>query len=141
MAHGPSCSVACGIFPDQGSNPCPLHWQADSQPLHHQRSPTTLLKSRGWGKIGWELPLSFSTIGTATGTCGLVLGCRHIILHHKLQIPFFVYSGKQSLVWHEMTCCGLERHQSSENTLRFGCSEFWSWFCFILFDLEDLIKM
>ena len=22
--------AACGIFPDQGSNPCPLHWQADS---------------------------------------------------------------------------------------------------------------
>ena len=20
------CSVACGIFPDRGSNPCPLHW-------------------------------------------------------------------------------------------------------------------
>ena len=40
VAHGPSCSVACGIFPDQDSNPCPLHWQADSQPLHHQGSPT-----------------------------------------------------------------------------------------------------
>ena len=40
VAHGPSCSVACGIFPDQGSNPCPLHWQADSQPLRHQGSPT-----------------------------------------------------------------------------------------------------
>ena len=39
VAHGPSCSVACGIFPDQGSNPCSLHWQADSQPLHHQGSP------------------------------------------------------------------------------------------------------
>ena len=39
VAHRPSCSVACGIFPDQGSNPCPLHWQADSQPLHHQGSP------------------------------------------------------------------------------------------------------
>ena len=25
VAHGPSRSVACGIFPDQGSNPCPLH--------------------------------------------------------------------------------------------------------------------
>ena len=25
VAHGPSCSTACGIFPDQGSNPCPLH--------------------------------------------------------------------------------------------------------------------
>ena len=25
-----SCPAACGIFLDQGSNPCPLHWQADS---------------------------------------------------------------------------------------------------------------
>ena len=39
VAHGLSCSVACGIFPDQGSNPCPLYWQADSQPLRHQGSP------------------------------------------------------------------------------------------------------
>ena len=39
VAHGPSRSVACGILPDQGSNPCPLHWQADSQPLRHQGSP------------------------------------------------------------------------------------------------------
>ena len=39
VAHGPSCSVACGILPDQGSNLCPLHWQADSQPLRHQGSP------------------------------------------------------------------------------------------------------
>ena len=30
VAHGLSCSVACGIFLDQGLNPCPLHWQADS---------------------------------------------------------------------------------------------------------------
>ena len=22
-------------LPRPGSNPCPLHWQADSQPLHH----------------------------------------------------------------------------------------------------------
>ena len=28
--HGLSCFVGCGIFPDQGLNPCPLHWQADS---------------------------------------------------------------------------------------------------------------
>ena len=39
VAHGPSCSVACGILPDQGSNPCPLHWQADSQPLRQRGSP------------------------------------------------------------------------------------------------------
>ena len=30
VAHGLSCSAACGILPDQGSNPCPLHWQVDS---------------------------------------------------------------------------------------------------------------
>ena len=40
VAHGPSRSAARGILPDQGSNPCPLHWQADSQPLRHQGSPT-----------------------------------------------------------------------------------------------------
>ena len=39
VAHGPSCSAARGIFPDQGSNPCPLHRQADSQPLRHQGNP------------------------------------------------------------------------------------------------------
>ena len=27
IAHGLSCSMVCGIFLDQGSNPCPLHWQ------------------------------------------------------------------------------------------------------------------
>ena len=24
------CCAACGIFPDQGPNPCPLYWQDDS---------------------------------------------------------------------------------------------------------------
>ena len=46
VAHGPRCSAACGIVPDQGSNPCPLHWQADSQPLRHQGSPTPILFDR-----------------------------------------------------------------------------------------------
>ena len=45
VAHGPSCSAACGIFPDQGSNPCPLHWEADSQPLHHQGSRSYIFLS------------------------------------------------------------------------------------------------
>ena len=39
VAHGPSCSATCGIFLDQGSNLCPLHWQADSYPLCHQGRP------------------------------------------------------------------------------------------------------
>ena len=47
VAHGPSCSVACGIFPHQGSNPCLLHWQADPELLRHQGSPlSTFLKHK-----------------------------------------------------------------------------------------------
>ena len=42
VAHGPSRSTARGILPDQGSNPRPLHRQADSQPLRHQGSPQIL---------------------------------------------------------------------------------------------------
>ena len=58
VAHGPSCSTACGIFPDQGSNPCPLHWQADSQPLGHQGSPYLL----------WFIINPASSINTITNT-------------------------------------------------------------------------
>ena len=39
MAHGLSCSAACGIFPDQESNSGPLQWQEDSLSLDHQGSP------------------------------------------------------------------------------------------------------
>ena len=41
MAHEHTCSVACGILLDQGSNLCLLHWQADSQPLDHQGNPNS----------------------------------------------------------------------------------------------------
>ena len=45
-AHRLSCSSACGIFLDQGSNPCLLHWQADSSPLSHQGSLVRFFKSK-----------------------------------------------------------------------------------------------
>ena len=38
-AHGLSCSAACGVFLDQGSDPCLLPWQVDSYSLSHQGSP------------------------------------------------------------------------------------------------------
>ena len=40
---GRGCSEACGIFVDQGSNLCLLHWQVDSLPLRHQESPPLLV--------------------------------------------------------------------------------------------------
>ena len=42
MLHGHSCSTAHGIFPHQGSSPCPLHWQVDSQPPDHEGSPNII---------------------------------------------------------------------------------------------------
>ena len=39
VAHGLRISVACGIYPDEGSNLCLLHWQVDSLPLSHQGRP------------------------------------------------------------------------------------------------------
>ena len=44
MALGLSCSKVYGIFLDQGSNLCSLHWQVDSQPLDLQGSPVGVFK-------------------------------------------------------------------------------------------------
>ena len=87
VAHGPIRSAACGIFPDQGSNPCPLHWQADSQPLRHQGSPDPLflffifnLKlSSFWVKVKlpnlymWQLH-DVVNQGGGSRLCGVVMG-------------------------------------------------------------------
>ena len=43
VARGFSCSMVCGILQDQGSNPCLLHWQADSWSLSHQGSSNIFL--------------------------------------------------------------------------------------------------
>ena len=41
--HGLCCSMACGVFVDQGWNWCPLNCKADSSgPLKHQGSPTAM---------------------------------------------------------------------------------------------------
>ena len=44
VVHEFSGSMACGIFVDQGSNRCLLHWLEASLPLSHQGSPNFSLK-------------------------------------------------------------------------------------------------
>ena len=41
VAHGLCCSTTCGIFLDQGLNPCLLHWQVGSLPLSHREAPVS----------------------------------------------------------------------------------------------------
>ena len=81
VAHGPSRSTACGILTDQGSNPCPLHWQADSQPLHHQGSPL-----KGFLIVLLGLLPTFLIIASM-GEHLLCVGSAHFILGFPLQCP------------------------------------------------------
>ena len=55
VVHRFSCPAACGIFPDQGSNLCLLHWQADSLPLSHQGSPVLLFNIYLFSCSMWDL--------------------------------------------------------------------------------------
>ena len=61
VAHGPSRSAACGILPDQVSNPRPLHWQADSQPLRHQGSPKCFISLKNFSGVIWTAVAFFSS--------------------------------------------------------------------------------
>ena len=57
-AQGLSCSIACGIFPDQGSNLWLLHLPANSLPLSHQGSPVNaFLTSLGLNYVTCEMEL------------------------------------------------------------------------------------
>ena len=68
VAHRPSCSTACGILLDQGSNLCPLHWQVDSQPLYHQGSPFLVFK---------ELLQNMYSLSFLSNTCVHI--CAHML--------------------------------------------------------------
>ena len=103
VAHGPSCSAACGIFPDQGSNPCPLHWQADSQPLHHQGKPRKSL---------FETFIFFFIFVFISLTLGG--GSKRILLASlvaqwlRICLPM-QGTWVRALVWEDPTCCGATR--------------------------------
>ena len=64
LVHRLSCSVACGIFSDQGSNPRPLHWQVDSLPLYHLGSPSLLSDITSLFLHHLELSLQFQVACT-----------------------------------------------------------------------------
>ena len=146
VAHGLSCPEACGIFPDQGLNPCFLHWQADSLPLSHQGSPGSILFAilrTSWiwmlvflPKLGKFSAIIFSN-KISTPFSRPLLGAYKVkvclVLSHKLlkpssQYSFFfsfccsnwAYSIALSVSWLHVVChCG----EGSGTPLQYSCLE------------------
>ena len=80
VAHGLSCCEACGIFPDQGSNSCPLHWQADFFFLVYFLAALGLrCCPRAFSSCG-ELGLLFVVVR------GLLIAVASLVAEHGLQV-------------------------------------------------------
>ena len=98
VAHGLSCSTACGLFPDQGSNRSHLHWQVDSYPLNHQRRPWAILRTENLSKMfsGKQKCLQFVKI---LGKSDSLIGCNFKACLHDLffflilRIVLLIYKG------------------------------------------------
>jgi len=60
------CSPACGIFPYPESNPCLLHWQAESLPLSHQESPQLSILNIAVYTCPSQTPYSFPHLPPAS---------------------------------------------------------------------------
>ena len=69
VEHRLSCPVQCGIFPDQGLNLCPLDWQADSYPLHHQGSLVDIFERKA--ELDEFLPLPPAPSAESWGQGGM----------------------------------------------------------------------
>ena len=108
-ANGHSCSAARGIFPDQGWNPCPLHWQADSQPLHHEGSPWSLDLTPALQVFHDSL---WEGIYKMRGPIWLGVGQSHPCFLRKqgpwitnFNIVWIINKGGQKIkLWHDLSC-------------------------------------
>ena len=69
VAHGLSCSAACGIFPDQGSNPCPRHALAVVQRVEYFYVATVSTSGSTAAAGRAEMELSVMSQGLGTTEC------------------------------------------------------------------------
>ena len=122
VAHGLSCSAACGIFPDQGSNLRPLHWQADSQPLRHQGSPGVLtLRKLQFLATAPSCPSSSLSSPLLTLSPGLqVLGASPDPTVRDRPLGRFPH-GARSRVWSWVSLCGCLLHANCSAVISAAC--------------------
>ena len=107
------CSTACGIFPDQGSNPCFLHWQVDPSLLsqqgspgdeyfetHHYRSFYLFCLERV--TLPWAVSLDIQYILNKTDVSEICMIDFSVWLHEAVSIPFIIKER------HEFSCPKIE---------------------------------
>ena len=113
VAHRLSCPAAYGILPDQGLNPCPLHCQADSQPLEHQGSPflnswglyySTNILIQFWVLISWIL----------NGTEDEMVRWHHQLDGHEFEQVSGVRDGQGSLTCYSSWGCKVWHNWATE---------------------------
>ena len=90
-AHGLRCSASCGIFANQGLNPCCLHWQVDAIHCANREVPKTSILIRKmpaenkWALMGQQLRGVVGSGGTSKVLLELGRGSSSLSLHQKLQ--------------------------------------------------------
>ena len=92
-------------FPDQGSNPCPLHWKADSQPLDHQGNPKNCFL---WRRDVLDYGQSWTLVYKSQAKSGhnnFSPSCMHIpsqrglaVFHHQELKPVYLEPESDSVV-------------------------------------------
>ena len=136
MIHRLSCTSACGIFPDQGLNPCLLHWQVDSLPLSHQGSPRNV-KGSPWvsaQKHFWIFSSS-SHLRQQAGGCPPCQSGRHRKIKEKenivlkewppLCIYFLLYFSLKHSVFFFLFCFECHFLKIFKNQLYSGLKKFY----------------
>ena len=114
---GLSCPRACGLFPDQGLNQCPLGWQMDSSPLEYWGSPhliSDIILFEFWGKPHIVRRLTSTqenSMSQSDFSCFLSLGITLGGLFSKkspaiftLQIQLLVHVAGSSMGYN-LSCC------------------------------------
>ena len=121
-AHRLSCSSACGIFPGQGSNPCPLHWQADCLSLDHQGSPM----SGSWGTIIFNGSKRCSKNCFSIDT---IISWQRLSRSTSLEFQNLITSLHQPEDWRKGQIIFGKRAVWHYHSLAYYLPEWWQWLC------------
>ena len=80
VIHGLSCPTACGIFPNQGSNLCPLYWQILNHWTTREGPHFAYKEAKQKVKRFLNLGAYWNHLG---GLVALVLGAPHAEFQHQ----------------------------------------------------------